>query len=95
MRSRQSTIANDSDFGLAAGIWTSDLKRAIMLPKRIHAGTVWVNAYWVVSYMTPFGGVKSSGLGRENGLRAIYEFLETKSVFINTVPREGNPFVLG
>lgn len=88
-------IANDSPYGLAAGIWTSDLGRAVMLPKRIHAGTVWVNAYRVVSYMAPFGGVKSSGLGRENGMRAIYEFLETKSVFINTVPREGNPFVLG
>ncbi|CAB3733987.1 aldehyde dehydrogenase [Paraburkholderia rhynchosiae] len=88
-------IANDSPYGLAAGVWTSNLRRAMMLPKRIHAGTVWVNAYRVVSYMAPFGGVKSSGLGRENGLRAIFEFLETKSVFINTVPREGNPFVLG
>jgi aldehyde dehydrogenase (NAD+) len=89
------SIANDSCYGLAAGIWTSDLRRAVMLPKRIHAGTVWVNAYRVVSYLAPFGGVKSSGLGRENGLRAIYDFLETKSVYINTVSREGNPFVLG
>jgi aldehyde dehydrogenase (NAD+) len=89
------SIANDSQYGLAAGIWTSDLRRALMLPKRIQAGTVWVNAYRVVSYMAPFGGVKSSGMGRENGLRTIYEFLETKSVFINTVTREGNPFVMG
>jgi acyl-CoA reductase-like NAD-dependent aldehyde dehydrogenase len=87
-------IANDSPYGLAAGIWTRDLQRAIALPKRLEAGTVWVNAYRVVSYMAPFGGVKSSGIGRENGMRAIYEYLEEKSVFINPKPGIANPFVL-
>jgi aldehyde dehydrogenase (NAD+) len=88
-------IANDTPYGLAAGVWTRDLERALTLPRRLKAGTVWVNAYRVVSYMAPFGGVKASGLGRENGIRAIYEYLESKSVFINPKPGIANPFVLG
>ena len=51
-------LANDTPFGLAAGLWTTDLARAIALPKRLRAGTVWVNAYRVVSYLSPFGGFK-------------------------------------
>ncbi|KAF1066093.1 MAG: putative aldehyde dehydrogenase AldA [Variovorax sp.] len=88
-------LANDTQYGLAAGVWTGDMERALTLPKRIQAGTVWVNAYRVVSYMAPFGGFKSSGIGRENGQRAIYEYLEAKSVYINPKPRIANPFVLG
>jgi acyl-CoA reductase-like NAD-dependent aldehyde dehydrogenase len=88
-------IANDIDYGLAAGLWTSSLDRAINIPKRLRAGTVWVNAYRVVSFLAPFGGFKESGIGRENGADAIYDYLEAKSVFINpkpgTVP---NPFIL-
>lgn len=87
-------IANDSPYGLAAGIWTRDLQRAITLPRRLEAGTVWVNAYRVVSYMAPFGGVKASGIGRENGMRAVFEYLEEKSIFINPKPGIANPFVL-
>ncbi|MEY5099384.1 MAG: hypothetical protein RJA36_2103 [Pseudomonadota bacterium] len=88
-------IANDTAYGLAAGVWTRDLERAMTMPKRLQAGTVWVNAYRVVSYLAPFGGVKASGLGRENGIRAIHEYLEPKSVFINPRPGIANPFVLG
>lgn len=87
-------LANDTPFGLAAGLWTTDLARAIAMPKRLRAGTVWVNAYRVVSYLSPFGGFKESGLGRENGLEAIYEYLEPKSVFINPKPSISNPFTL-
>lgn len=87
-------LANDTPFGLAAGLWTTDLGRAIALPKRLRAGTVWVNAYRVVSYLSPFGGFKESGIGRENGLDAIYEYLEPKSVFINPTPSISNPFTL-
>jgi acyl-CoA reductase-like NAD-dependent aldehyde dehydrogenase len=87
-------LANDTPYGLAAGVWTSRLDRALGLPKRLKAGTVWVNTYRLVSYMSPFGGTKSSGLGRENGLEAIYEYLEAKSIFINPRPGVANPFTL-
>ena len=87
-------LANDTPFGLAAGLWTTDLARATSLPRRLRAGTVWVNAYRVVSYLAPFGGFKESGIGRENGYEAIYEYLEPKSVFINPQPSISNPFTL-
>ncbi len=88
-------IANDTPYGLAAALWTTSIERAIKLPKRLEAGTVWVNAYRVVSYLAPFGGVKGSGIGRENGIEAIKEYLEAKSVFINGNPDVPNPFVMG
>jgi len=88
------TIANDIRFGLGAGVWTSDIGRAFRMSERIQSGTVWVNTYRVVSYMSPFGGYKDSGLGRENGMDAIREYLQTKSVWINTGAATGNPFVL-
>jgi aldehyde dehydrogenase (NAD+) len=87
-------LATDTDYGLAAGIWTESLERAVTMPRKIRAGTVWVNAYRVVSYMAPFGGFKASGIGRENGKAAIYEYLEAKSVFINPKSRISNPFTL-
>jgi len=87
-------LANDTPYGLAAGLWSQSLERAITIPRRLRAGTVWVNAYRVVSYMAPFGGFKSSGIGRENGKAAIYEYLEAKSVFINPKSRISNPFTL-
>ena len=87
-------IANDTPYGLAAGFWSQDLQRAISLPKRLKAGTVWVNAYRVVSYMAPFGGMKNSGLGRENGISAIHDYLEQKSVFIKGKSEISNPFTL-
>ncbi|MDT4867849.1 putative aldehyde dehydrogenase AldA [compost metagenome] len=87
-------IANDSPYGLAAGVWTRDLRRVIEIPKQLEAGSVWVNAYRLVSYLAPFGGFKASGIGRENGIRAIYEYLESKSIFINPTPGIENPFVL-
>jgi (Z)-2-((N-methylformamido)methylene)-5-hydroxybutyrolactone dehydrogenase len=87
-------IANDVRFGLAAGVWTSDIGRAVRMSERIKAGTVWVNTYRAVSYLSPFGGYKDSGLGRENGIEAIYEYLQVKSVWINTGAATGNPFIL-
>lgn len=87
-------IANDTDFGLAAGLWTQDLSRAIRLSDRLQAGTVWVNTYRAVSYTSPFGGIKQSGIGRENGQKAIEEFLSTKSIWFNTAPTVPNPFEL-
>lgn len=75
-------IANDSPFGLAAGVWTRDLDRALNLHKVLEAGTVWINSYRGVSSMTPLGGFKRSGFGRENGQEAVREFLQTKSVWV-------------
>ena len=63
-------IANDVRFGLGAGVWTRDVGRAIRMSERIQAGTVWVNTYRAVSFMSPFGGYKDSGIGRENGQSA-------------------------
>lgn len=88
-------IGNDVIYGLAAGVWTRDIGRAIRMTEALKAGTVWVNTYRAISYMMPFGGMKKSGTGRENGIEAIYEFLETKSVWINTSDDfPANPFVM-
>ena len=87
-------IGNDINFGLAAGVWTSDMGRAIRMSERLRAGTIWVNTYRVVSYMTPFGGYKRSGLGRENGQQAIMAYLQQKSVWIATETSAANPFVM-
>ncbi|MGO4607753.1 aldehyde dehydrogenase [Variovorax sp. 2RAF20] len=87
-------IANDVRFGLAAAVWTSDIGRAIRMSEKLQAGTVWVNTYRAVSFMAPFGGYKDSGLGRENGIDAVREYLQTKSVWINSGAITGNPFVM-
>lgn len=87
-------IANDSPYGLAAGVWTSNMGRAIRMSERLEAGTVWINCYRTVSFMAPFGGYKRSGLGRENGAASIDAYLQTKTVMIDTVGRVANPFVM-
>jgi (Z)-2-((N-methylformamido)methylene)-5-hydroxybutyrolactone dehydrogenase len=87
-------IANDTLYGLAAGVWTGNIRRAITMSSRLRAGTVWVNTYRAVSYMSPFGGFKNSGFGRENGQHAIDEYLQTKSIWINTALDVPNPFTL-
>ena len=87
-------IANDIAFGLAAGVWTQSINRAIKVSNAIRAGTIWVNTYRAVSFLSPFGGYKQSGLGRENGIEAIREYLQTKSVWISTAADVPNPFVM-
>lgn len=87
-------IANDSDYGLAAGVWTSDMACALRMSERLEAGTVWINTYRAVSFMAPFGGVKKSGIGRENGQIAMAEFLEPKTVWIDMGAPVANPFIM-
>ncbi|MET0207750.1 MAG: aldehyde dehydrogenase [Burkholderiaceae bacterium] len=86
-------IANGTQYGLAAGVWTESLRRAMTFSQRLAAGTVWVNTYRATSYTTPFGGIKSSGLGRENGMQAIREYLQTKSVWFYTGGPVANPYI--
>ena len=87
-------IGNDIVFGLAAGVWTSDIGRALRMSERLKAGTVWVNTYRAVSFMSPFGGYKRSGQGRESGQQAIKEFLQLKSVWIAHETTAANPFIM-
>jgi (Z)-2-((N-methylformamido)methylene)-5-hydroxybutyrolactone dehydrogenase len=88
-------IANDTIYGLAAGVWTSNIGRAIRVSQAIRAGTVWVNTYRAVSYMMPFGGMKHSGIGRESGIEAIEQYLETKSTWISfSSGAPANPFIM-
>ncbi|WP_144095929.1 aldehyde dehydrogenase [Croceicoccus sediminis] len=87
-------IGNDIVYGLAAGVWTSDIGRALRMAERLKAGTVWINTYRAVSFMSPFGGFKRSGQGRESGKEAMMEYMQTKSVWIAQQMATGNPFVM-
>ncbi len=87
-------IGNDVVYGLAAGVWTQNIRRAMVMAERLQAGTVWVNTYRAVSYMSPFGGYKRSGLGRESGQEMIKEYLQQKCVWISTATEVPNPFIL-
>jgi aldehyde dehydrogenase (NAD+) len=87
-------IGNDVLFGLAAGVWTRDIGRAIRMSRALHAGLVWVNTYRTYSVTAPIGGMKRSGLGREYGIEAVHEYLETKTVMVSTASEiPSNPFL--
>jgi (Z)-2-((N-methylformamido)methylene)-5-hydroxybutyrolactone dehydrogenase len=86
-------IGNDVAFGLAAAVWTKDLRRAMLVSEKLEAGTVWVNNYRATSFTSPFGGYKESGIGRESGSEAIKEYLHTKCVWISSDLDVPDPFV--
>jgi acyl-CoA reductase-like NAD-dependent aldehyde dehydrogenase len=87
--------ANDTRFGLAAGIFTRDGGRALRVSKAVRAGIVWVNTYRMVSPLAPFGGYKDSGYGRESGMQAIYDYTRPKTVWLNTSAEPiTDPFVM-
>ncbi len=86
-------IGNDIRFGLAAGVWTKSLHRAMLMSEKLKAGTVWINNYRSTSYTTPFGGYKDSGIGREGGIEAVKDYMEAKSVWISTDLDMPNPFI--
>jgi aldehyde dehydrogenase (NAD+) len=76
-------IGNDSPYGLAAAVWTNDIRRAHRIAHALQAGTVWVNNYRVWNWLTPFGGYKQSGYGRENGMQVMDHYTQTKSVWVD------------
>jgi len=80
--------ANDSDYGLACGLWTENYKKAYRLARRIEAGTVWINTYKQFSISTPFTGIKDSGMGKEKGREGIREYMQQKSLYwgLNPTP---------
>ena len=87
-------IANDIPFGLASGIWTRDISRAMRLIPRMKSGVVWVNTYRMVAAQAPFGGTKESGFGRERGEAGIMEFTTTRNVMIDYSSEARDPFAI-
>jgi (Z)-2-((N-methylformamido)methylene)-5-hydroxybutyrolactone dehydrogenase len=86
-------IGNDTIYGLAAGVWTQSLRRAMYMSDQLKAGTVYVNNYRATSFTSPFGGFKRSGIGRESGPDAIKDYLDVKTVWMSSDLDVPNPFI--
>jgi aldehyde dehydrogenase (NAD+) len=87
------SLANGTEHGLAAGIFTRDSARALRMSRAVRAGIVWVNTYRVISPVAEFGGVKASGFGRESGFQAVYDYTRPKTVWMNMSEEPvANPF---
>jgi aldehyde dehydrogenase (NAD+) len=76
-------LANATIYGLAAGIWTRDIKKALRTAREIRAGTVWINTYNMYDAASPFGGFKQSGFGRDLGVHALEGYMQVKSVWVD------------
>ena len=87
-------IANDTPYGLASGIWTQDINRAMRMIHAVRSGVVWVNTYRALAAQGPFGGMKDSGFGRERGEQGLYEFTTTKNVMIDFSGDKRDPFAM-
>ena len=87
--------ANSTPYGLAGAVWTKDVHRAHRVATRVRASTIWINAYRVVAPSVPFGDYGLSGVGRENGVEAVNEYLENKSVWVELSGGTRDPFTLG
>ena len=78
------TLANDTEHGLAAGIFTRDGARSLRMSRAVRAGIIWINTYRAVSPIAEFGGMKNSGYGRESGFQAVYDYTRPKTIWMNT-----------
>jgi aldehyde dehydrogenase (NAD+) len=87
-------IGNDTAYGLACGVWTQNLSRAMRMIRSMRTGVVWVNTYRMVSAQAPFGGVKDSGFGRERGEQGLLEFTVSKNVMIDFSEEKRDPFAI-
>jgi acyl-CoA reductase-like NAD-dependent aldehyde dehydrogenase len=85
-------IANDTEFGLAGAVWTNDVGRALRVAGQVNAGTFRVNGYKTINVASPFGGYGLSGYGRSSGVEALYEYTQTKSVWVETAREPATTF---
>ena len=83
-------MANDSIFGLSAGVWSSDIQKAKEIASRLRSGTIWINEWHILSERAPFGGYKQSGIGREFGDEGLHEYTELKTLYVDDAKTRDN-----